>query len=91
MVCAIAPQGLFHCQAKLRQPSALQSRFCVGSVIQASRSPPRSASLRRPSAAFCGGWAGLLLVWEPQKLTLLVLPVAVWQRDWLKSPPAKVR
>jgi Arm DNA-binding domain len=35
--------------------------------------------------------AGLLLVWEPQKLTLLVLPVAVWQRDWLKSPPAKVR
>ena len=56
MVCAIAPPGLFHCQAKQRLPRAPPSRLCAGSAAQASRLPSRSACLRRPSAASFGGW-----------------------------------
>ena len=37
MVCAIAPPGLFHCQAKQRLPRAPPSRLCAGSATQASR------------------------------------------------------
>ena len=55
MVCATAPPGLFHCQAKPRPPHAPPSRPCAGSATPASRSRPRSASRRRPSAASCGG------------------------------------
>ena len=55
MVCAIAPQDLFHCPAKQRLPHAQPSRLCVGSATPASKSPPRPVCRRRPSAAFYGG------------------------------------
>src|SRR5260370_4136547 len=54
--CVIAPQGLFHCQAKPLRPSAPQSRLCVDSATLASTSPSRSVYPRQPSAASCGGW-----------------------------------
>ena len=41
MACATAPPGLFHCQAKQRQPRAPPSRRCAGSATPASRSPQR--------------------------------------------------
>ena len=50
-VCATAPPGPFHRQAKRRRPLARRSRLCAGSATPASRSPPRSAFRPPPSAA----------------------------------------
>ena len=54
-VCAIAPQDLFHRQAKPRPPHAPPSRRCAGSATPASRLPPRSVCRRQLSAASFGG------------------------------------
>ena len=53
---ATAPQGLFRCQAKQRLPHALPLRLCAGNATPVSKSRRKSAFLRLPSAASCGGW-----------------------------------
>ena len=55
--CASAARGRFPRRAKRRLPHAKGSRLCAGSVTPASRSPLKSASRRRRSAASSGGWA----------------------------------
>jgi len=54
-VCSIAPRGPIGCASRRLTPPSSGSSRCAANAGPATRSPGRSASRRRPSAASCDG------------------------------------